>query len=137
MKGAPGDVAIFDPGRIGSNNHGERRYDLPGGALDTGESDARALAREFAEEVGLVVHAGRILASAGQYAQTSEGEAVNNRCTLMEAVIDRFDRTLKVEDTHELVWVEPLEALRVVRRESHAWAIACWIRRAAPAGVDV
>ena len=31
-KGAPADVAIFDPGRIGSKNHGERRYDLPGGA---------------------------------------------------------------------------------------------------------
>ncbi len=31
-KGAPADVAIFDPTRIGSKNHGERRYDLPGGA---------------------------------------------------------------------------------------------------------
>ena len=31
-KGAPADVAIFDPERIGSKNHGERRYDLPGGA---------------------------------------------------------------------------------------------------------
>ncbi len=31
-KGAPADVAIFDPSRIGSTNHGERRYDLPGGA---------------------------------------------------------------------------------------------------------
>ncbi len=31
-KGAPADVAIFDAGRIGSTNHGERRYDLPGGA---------------------------------------------------------------------------------------------------------
>jgi N-acyl-D-aspartate/D-glutamate deacylase len=31
-KGAPADVAIFDPARIGSKNHGERRYDLPGGA---------------------------------------------------------------------------------------------------------
>jgi len=31
-KGAPADVAIFDPTRIGSTNHGERRYDLPGGA---------------------------------------------------------------------------------------------------------
>jgi N-acyl-D-amino-acid deacylase len=30
--GAPADVAIFDPAAIGSNNHGERRYDLPGGA---------------------------------------------------------------------------------------------------------
>ena len=31
-KGVPADVAIFDPARIGSTNHGERRYDLPGGA---------------------------------------------------------------------------------------------------------
>ena len=31
-EGAPADVAIFDPARIGSKNHGERRYDLPGGA---------------------------------------------------------------------------------------------------------
>ena len=30
--GAPADIAIFDPGRIGSANRGERRYDLPGGA---------------------------------------------------------------------------------------------------------
>jgi N-acyl-D-aspartate/D-glutamate deacylase len=31
-QGAPADMAIFDPAAIGSNNHGERRYDLPGGA---------------------------------------------------------------------------------------------------------
>ncbi|TXL71439.1 amidohydrolase family protein [Vineibacter terrae] len=31
-KEAPADVAIFDPARVGSTNHGERRYDLPGGA---------------------------------------------------------------------------------------------------------
>jgi N-acyl-D-amino-acid deacylase len=31
-KGAPADVVIFDPARIGSTNHGHRRYDLPGGA---------------------------------------------------------------------------------------------------------
>ena len=31
-KGMPADVTIFDPATIGSKNHGERRYDLPGGA---------------------------------------------------------------------------------------------------------
>ena len=30
--GLAGDVAIFDPERIGSTNRGERRFDLPGGA---------------------------------------------------------------------------------------------------------
>jgi N-acyl-D-aspartate/D-glutamate deacylase len=32
VEGAPADVAIFDAGSIGSSNHGERRFDLPGGA---------------------------------------------------------------------------------------------------------
>jgi N-acyl-D-amino-acid deacylase len=32
VKGAPADLAIFDAGRIGSSNHGERRFDLPGNA---------------------------------------------------------------------------------------------------------
>ncbi|MBV8392748.1 MAG: amidohydrolase family protein, partial [Alphaproteobacteria bacterium] len=31
-QGRPADIAIFDAARIGSKNHGERRYDLPGGA---------------------------------------------------------------------------------------------------------
>ena len=31
-KGQPADVTIFDADNIGSKNHGERRYDLPGGA---------------------------------------------------------------------------------------------------------
>jgi N-acyl-D-amino-acid deacylase len=30
--GLAGDVAVFDAGRIGSTNRGERRFDLPGGA---------------------------------------------------------------------------------------------------------
>jgi N-acyl-D-aspartate/D-glutamate deacylase len=31
-RGMPADIAIFDPASIGSKNHGERRFDLPGGA---------------------------------------------------------------------------------------------------------
>jgi N-acyl-D-amino-acid deacylase len=29
--GIAADITIFDPPTIGSSNHGERRYDLPGG----------------------------------------------------------------------------------------------------------
>jgi 8-oxo-dGTP diphosphatase len=101
---------------------------LPGGAIDPSESDARALAREFGEEVGLTVHAGEVLTYADQYAYTGDGAAVNNRCVFFAAVIEGYDRRLKIEDTHELVWLEPDEALRAVRYDSHAWAIACWLR---------
>jgi 8-oxo-dGTP diphosphatase len=104
-------------------------HDLPGGAIEPGESESRALAREFGEETGLIVSGGEVLAHADQYMVKSDGEPVNNRSVLMVAAIEGFDPSLKIEDDHKLAWVAPDEALRMVRHDSHAWAIACWLRR--------
>jgi 8-oxo-dGTP diphosphatase len=104
-------------------------YDLPGGAIEPGESESRALAREFSEETGLIVRGGETLDRADQYMVKSDGEPVNNRSVLMVAAIEGFDPSLKIEDDHKLAWVAPDEALRMVRHDSHAWAIACWLRR--------
>ena len=104
-------------------------HDLPGGAIEPGESESRALAREFGEETGLIVRGGEILDRADQYMVKSDGEPVNNRSVLMTAVIEGFDPAMKIEDAHNLVWVAPEEALRIIRLDSHAWAIACWLRR--------
>ena len=106
-------------------------HDLPGGAIEPGESESRALAREFGEETGLIVSGGEVLAHADQFMVKSDGEPVNNRSVLMVAVIEGFDPRQKIEDDHKLVWYAPDEALRMVRHDSHAWAIACWLRRAA------
>ena len=101
--------------------------DLPGGAIDPGESPQTALAREFAEETGLSVSAGEAFAQASQYFLTSKGEAVNNRCAFM--VVRPTDGAAeKIEEDHELIWLEPLEALRVLRHDAHAWGVAAWIR---------
>lgn len=101
--------------------------DLPGGAIDPGETPQVALAREFAEETGLAVAAGEAFAEASQYFVTSKGEAVNNRCTFM--VVSPTDGAAeKVEDDHALIWLEPLEALRLLRHDAHAWGVAAWIR---------
>ena len=104
-------------------------HDLPGGAIEPGESEDRALAREFAEETGLVVRGDEVLAHADQFMVKSDGEPVNNRSVLMTAVIEGFDPRLKIEDDHRLQWFAPDEALRIIRHDSHAWAIACWLRR--------
>ncbi len=106
-------------------------YDLPGGAIEPGESDARALAREVVEETGLIVHIGEALARADQYMIRADGEAVNNRCLLVTAEADGDDPSSKVEDDHKLLWFNPDEALRLLRLDSQAWAVAVWIRRQA------
>ena len=103
--------------------------DLPGGALEAGEDDVQALAREFGEETGLVVQAGRGLGRADQRFRLTDGEPVNNRSGLYVAEIEGEDASLKVEDDHELVWIEPAEAVRGLRHDSHAWAVASWMRQ--------
>jgi 8-oxo-dGTP diphosphatase len=106
-------------------------YDLPGGAIEPGESDARALAREVIEETGLIVQAGEELGRADQYMVKADGEPVNNRCLMMTAVAEGYDPSQKVEEDHKLAWFSPDEALRLIRLDSQAWAIASWIRRQA------
>ena len=103
-------------------------FDLPGGALDPGEEDAQALVREFGEETGLVVRPGPRLARVSQYFRLNDGEPVDNRCTVFQAVVDGFDAALKIEDDHELVWMEPAAAAVRVRHDAHAWAILRWLR---------
>ncbi|MFI4936276.1 MAG: NUDIX domain-containing protein [Caulobacterales bacterium] len=102
--------------------------DLPGGAVDPGESDSQALVREFGEETGLAVAAGRILGRADQFFINTDGGAYNNRAALFEATCVREAAHLKIEEDHELVWFSPLEALSRLRHDSHAWAVAAWLR---------
>jgi 8-oxo-dGTP diphosphatase len=103
-------------------------FDLPGGALDPGEDDEAALVREFGEETGLKVGPGRLLGRASQYLVKTDGETANNRCALFEANLLGEDAGLKIEDDHELVWLEPLEAITRLRHDAHAWAVAAWLR---------
>ena len=106
-------------------------YDLPGGGIDPGEGPAQAMVREFGEEVGLKVEAETELTRADQYFNNPEGAAVNVRGVFLTAAILADRPGLKIEDDHELVWLDPVEAMTSVRREAHAWAIAVWLRRQA------
>lgn len=103
-------------------------FDLPGGALDPGEDDMQALAREFGEESGLVVRAGQPLGRADQFFRLADHVPVNNRSGLYVAEIHGEDPALKIEDDHELVWFEPCDAIARLRHDSHAWAIAAFLR---------
>lgn len=100
-------------------------YDLPGGALDGGESEAGAMVREVREETGLIVRAGVKLGVAGQYWRKRSLGPTNNICHFYRA-----DWTGEAghpeEPDHELVWLRPDEAEKKMRHGAHAWAIRNW-----------
>jgi 8-oxo-dGTP diphosphatase len=105
-------------------------WDLPGGALDPGEDETQAVAREFLEETGLSVRASRPIARADQFMVKTDGHAVNNRSGFHEVAIFGEAPDLKVEPDHTLEWWEAPDALRALRHGSHAWAVAAWMRMA-------
>jgi 8-oxo-dGTP diphosphatase len=103
-------------------------HDLPGGAVEAGESEAEALVREFVEETGLSIRPLQRFAEAGQYFRKSDGSPVNNLGGFWLAEALSLDPATKVEDDHELVWLPPREALSALRHDAHAWAVTAWLR---------
>lgn len=105
-------------------------FDLPGGGVDGEESEVQALVREFTEETGLSIAPLNRIAEASQYFRRSTDEPVNNVGGFWTAAVLGEDPQAKCEDDHTLVWLDPTFALSRLRHDSHAWAIAVWLRRA-------
>ncbi len=102
---------------------GQTWYDLPGGAIEAGETAQQAVVREFGEETGLVVETREAFAEANQYFVNSDGEALNNHCTFFALRLKGEDGSLKSDDDHSLVWMPPEAAQAELRHSAHAWAI--------------
>jgi 8-oxo-dGTP diphosphatase len=124
-------VARRDDGRVALARvvkDGAIWWDLPGGALDPGEDEGVALVREFLEETGLSVRPVRLIARGAQFMLKTDGQAVNNLSGFYEASIFGEDPAMKIEDDHTLEWWEAADAVRALRHDSHAWAVAVWMR---------
>jgi 8-oxo-dGTP diphosphatase len=126
-------VIVEQQGRIACARvawrRGAPRIDLPGGGLEPGETEAQAAIRECGEEVGLAVEiTGQPLARADHYFINDQARTNNTRGVFFAARLVAERPELKIEDDHSLVWLEPVAALRCLDRESHAWAVAAWLR---------
>ena len=104
-------------------------FDLPGGAVDGNETEQQALVREFLEETGMTVRPLARIAEAAQYFRKSDGEPINNTGGFWTADRLSLDPAARVEADHELVWLDPHEALARLRHDAHAWAVTVWLRR--------
>lgn len=104
-------------------------FDLPGGGVDGEESEVQALVREFAEETGLSVAPLNRITEASQFFRRSTDEPVNNVGGFWTATILAENAGAKQEEDHTLVWLDPTFAVSRLRHDSHAWAVAVWLRR--------
>lgn len=103
--------------------------DLPGGGVDPGETSEEGVVREYGEEAGLKVMVRESFALADQFFVNTDGEAWNNRSAFFVLDLVAPDAGLKVEEDHTLDWLSPPEAIASLRHDSHAWAVAAWMRR--------
>jgi 8-oxo-dGTP diphosphatase len=102
---------------------------LPGGGLDDGESEAEAAIRECGEEAGLHVALDEPpFVRADHYFLHHDRVIRNTRGAFFAGRVVAEDPALKTETDHTLVWMDPHEAIVSLERESHAWAVAAWLR---------
>ena len=107
----------------------EGALDLPGGGLDPGESEAQAAVRECGEEAGLKVAVEDTpFARADHFFVSGDGARRNTRGAFFAGWVTAEAPELKTE-TDTLFWMDPAEAIARLDRESHAWAVAAWLRR--------
>lgn len=99
---------------------------LPGGGLDPGEEAEAGLARELMEETAWRLTSAHLLGQAAQYHWSEYYRSYFKKIGSFYEVEARAPAAPAVIDEHELRWLEPREAARLLTQEFQRWAVAEW-----------
>ena len=97
-----------------------RGHFLPGGGIESGETDESGLDREVREECARAIALERRIGEAIQWFRASRGHFEGHHVFYA----GRFASEPSGQGEHELFWLEPARARALLFHASHQWAIS-------------
>ncbi|WP_262314987.1 NUDIX hydrolase [Lacticaseibacillus parakribbianus] len=101
---------------------------LPGGEVEGQESDAQTLARELLEEFGVAVTQGALLGRASEYFYSHHRQTAYYHPATFYAAQDIRRVQAPLEDFNTLMLMPVELAAAQLKRPTHRWAVAQWLR---------
>ncbi|MBZ9621439.1 NUDIX domain-containing protein [Clostridium sp. FP2] len=98
-------------------------YFLPGGGIESGETNEECLEREFIEETGYRIKIGRYIGKASLY-HTSKTNKYLHGIGYFYFVNLESKTSNKIEEDHQLLWIEPEECIKGLFLEHQAWSVS-------------
>lgn len=105
-------------------------YFLPGGEIEGRETKEEALDREMLEELGAVIQVGGYLGQADEYFYSRHRDTYYYNPGYFYWAESWQQVGEPTEKTNQLAWAEPEEAMVLLKRGSHKWAVAEWLKQA-------
>ncbi len=102
-------------------------YFLPGGEIENKETHQETIDREMLEEVGFQVTVGNYLGEATEYFYSSHRDTYFKNPGYFYVVDQWVKVAAPTETTNGLSWVTPDEAMLLLKRGSHRWALQKWM----------
>lgn len=103
-------------------------YFLPGGGIDSGESEVEALKREITEEIGCHCSVLIELGIAVEYIKSQSDEKYYQiRSKFYKVHLDSLVRE-SIEKDHRLVWLLQEDAVKLLTRQGQVWAVKSMIK---------
>lgn len=96
---------------------------LPGGGLDPGENEITGLGRELREEMGVVLLKAEFMCRAGQYLYSRHYQKHFRKIGAFYRVDVEQPIRLRMQDGHELLWMDRRQAGLELSEEFQRWAL--------------
>lgn len=101
-------------------------YLLPGGEIEDHETHSETLRRESLEELGYAIEIGTFIGEADEYYYSRHRKQHYQNPAFFYS-IDKWRKTAEpLEDFNDLKWAEVEDALKMLKRGSHKWAVEQW-----------